>query len=153
MCAPSTLGSRGYGPNRASGYWTHGKQYTAQSNDRILLICQIETAGAVAEIDEICQIDGIDAVWIGPTDLAQSLGHLGDAEHPEMKKAINAIIEGAKRHDMPWGIPTKDLDTYEKYVQNGGTVMILGSDTRILREAGLEFVRGAAKQGRPDENA
>ena len=137
------LGLRGYGPNRASGFWTEGEQYNATANEDILLICQIELASAVAEIDEICQIAGIDGVWIGPTDLAQSMGHLGNPGHPEVKAAIDTIIETANRHGKPWGIPTGLVADYQRYVERGAVLMLLGSDTRILKSGAGELVTGA----------
>lgn len=135
------LGSRGYGPHRASGFWTRGEEYTAGSNDDILLICQIELASAVDEIDEICRIEGIDGIWIGPTDLAQSLGHLADAQHDEVQAAIAQIIETATRHEMPWGIPAGTPDALEGHVEKGGTIMVCGSDTGMLRGTAQGYVR------------
>jgi 2-keto-3-deoxy-L-rhamnonate aldolase RhmA len=137
------LGRRGYGPNRASHFWTRGKEYTANANQETLLICQIELASAVAEVDQICQVPGIDGVWIGPTDLAQSLGHLGDAQHPEVQAAIERVIESANRHGLPWGIPTANVQDYETYVQRAGVLMTLGSDSRLLWSGASEMVSKA----------
>ena len=134
---------RGFGPNRASGYWTNSKEYLGTANNDILLISQIEHPDAVADIDEICQIEGIDGILIGPGDLAQSLGHLGDLHHAEIQATIDGIIETANRHRKPWGIPVSQLEDYKRYVERGGTVMLLGSDTRILRAMGSQFVKGA----------
>ena len=142
ICKYHPLGMRGYGPNRASGYWTRGKEYVAASNDDILLIPQIEHLGAVADIDEICQIEGIDGILIGPGDLAQSLGHLENPQHPEVQATIEQIIKAANRHGKPWGIPVGTIEAYKEYVERGGTVMLLGSDTRMLRAMGSEFVNG-----------
>ncbi len=143
ICKYHPLGSRGYGPNRASGYWTRGKEYTASANEEILLICQIELASAVAEVDEICRIDGIDGFWIGPTDLAQSLGHLGDAENPEVVAAIDRIIEAANRHGMPWGMPIGSVEACKSHVERGGTIIVLGSDSRMIRQTGSGLVEKA----------
>jgi len=141
------LGKRGYGPNRASGYWVHAEEYNANANRDILLICQIEVASAVAEIGDICQISGIDGIWIGPMDLAQSLGHLANPDHPDVRAAIDQVVDAATRYGMPWGIPTGLLENYEKYVERGGVLMTLGSDTRILRAMGAELVAKARRVG------
>ena len=136
------LGMRGYGPNRASGFWSY-KQYTARANQDILLICQIELASAVADIDQICQVPGIDGFWIGTGDLSQSLGHIENPKHPEVQTAIDTIIESLIRHSKPWGIPTAIVKDYEHYVKRGGTLMTLGSDTRILKTGATELVASA----------
>lgn len=150
-CRYRPLGDRGYGPNRASAFFTREKDYVARANTDIVLICQVEHASAVAEIDEICCTDGIDGIWIGPTDLAQSLGHLGAPQHPEVVSAIDTIIDAATRHGRPWGIPTGAPEQFAAYVARGGTLMVLGSDTRILRVEGARFVeqaRAVMREGR-----
>lgn len=134
------VGNRGYGPNRASDFWTRGKEYTARANEDILLITQIELASAVAEVDAICQIPGIDGLWIGPADLAQSLGHLGNPQHPEVVLAIDEIIESANRHNKPWGIPTGSVPDYQKYIKRGAVLMTLGSDSRLLLNSATDMV-------------
>ncbi len=97
----------------------------------------------MAEIEEICQISGIDGLFIGPTDLAQSMGHLGDPAHADVQAAIDRIIEVSNRHGKCWGIPTGTIDDYQRYVQRGAVLMLLGSDTRILKAGAAELVAGA----------
>lgn len=127
------LGMRGYGPNRASNFMTELKSYNENANRDVILICQIELASAVKDIDKICGIPGIDGIWIGPTDLAQSMGHLGNPAHPDVQTAIKQIIDSANKHKMPWGIPTAKIEDFKKYVSMGGTIMTVGSDTSMLR--------------------
>ncbi|MSO21735.1 MAG: hypothetical protein EXQ58_00470 [Acidobacteria bacterium] len=146
------LGERGYGPNRASDFWTRGKQYTETANQDIIVIGQIELASAVAEAKAICEIPGLDGIWIGPTDLAQSLGHLGDPNHPDVQSAIETIIDTATRQAKPWGIPTGSVEDYERYVKRGGQLMTLGSDSRMLLSSGSDFVR-KARQVTPSDGS
>ncbi len=143
ICKYHPLGSRGFSPNRASGYWTHGKEYLASANQDVLLLCMIEHVGAVREIDEICRIEGIDGLWIGPADLAQSLGHLGDTQHADVRSAVDKTIDEATKAGMPWGIPTNDVETFAQYVARGGIVMTLGADTRWLRVGATTFMNDA----------
>ena len=143
ICKYHPLGRRGYGPNHASGFWSRTTEYLANANRDILLICQIELASAVAEVEEICQIEGIDGIWIGPTDLAQSLGHLGDPAHPDVRAAVDKVIETANALGKPWGIPVGTLPDLERYIGRGGQVMVMGSDTRMLRVGTTEIVNGA----------
>jgi len=136
------LGRRGFGPNRASGFWSN-PNYTAAANHEIMLICQIEVASALAEVEEICRIPGIDAIWIGPGDLAQSLGHLGNPAHPDVRAATDKIVETANRCHKPWGVPAATVDEYRRWVARGGLLMTLGSDTRILAARAGELVAQA----------
>jgi 4-hydroxy-2-oxoheptanedioate aldolase len=137
------LGRRGFGPNRASDFSTKSSQYVETANQEIVLIGQIELASAVAEAKAICEMPGMDGVWIGPTDLAQSLGHLGNPNHPDVQTAINTVIEAASQHSRAWGIPTGSVDDYERYLKRGAIIMTLGSDSRILLNGGSELVRRA----------
>lgn len=129
------LGMRGYGPNRASNFMTELKTYNEISNRDVMLICQIELASAVKDVDKICSIPGIDGIWIGPTDLAQSMGHLGNHNHPDIQAAIKLVIDTANKHKMPWGIPTASAVDFNKYASMGGTILTAGSDTSMLRNA------------------
>lgn len=147
------LGTRGYGPNRASAFFTRSDEYTAGANKRILLICQVELASAVEHIEEIAQIPGIDGLWIGPTDLAQSLGRIGQPKHPDVVAAVDRIIEVANRHGRPWGLPTSAVEDFEHYTSRGGTLMVLGSDTGLLRAIATERVSKARDKLQHDTDA
>jgi 2-keto-3-deoxy-L-rhamnonate aldolase RhmA len=94
-------------------------------------------------VDSICQIPGIDGIWIGPTDLAQSLGHLGNPEHPEVQAAIEKVIVSANQHGKPWGIPTGTVQDCEKYIGQGAVLMTLGSDSRLLLSGATDMVTQA----------
>jgi 2-keto-3-deoxy-L-rhamnonate aldolase RhmA len=139
------LGTRGFGPNRASAFFTRSDEYTAGANERVLLICQIELASAVEHIDEIAQIRGIDGLWIGPTDLAQSLGRICQPKHPEVVAAIDRVIGALNRYARPWGLPTSNAEDFARYVARGGTLMVLGSDTGLLRAVATERI-GKARE-------
>lgn len=143
ICKYHPLGMRGYGPNLATDFFTEVENYNANANQNIVLICQIELAEAVDHAEEICGIPGLDAIWIGPTDLAQSLGHLGNPAHPDVQVHIDKIIDAAQRAGMPWGIPTTTVEDYQRYVDRGATVMTLGSDTRMLMNTARGLVSDA----------
>jgi 2-keto-3-deoxy-L-rhamnonate aldolase RhmA len=142
ICKYAPMGSRGFGPNRASGFWSN-TEYVASANRNVFLICQIELASAVEAADEICRVKGLDGIWIGPGDLAQSLGYLNEPSHPKVQAAIDSVIEAANRNRMPWGMPAGNPDDYKRRVQSGGTLMVLGSDTRLIRTGAMELLRAA----------
>jgi 2-keto-3-deoxy-L-rhamnonate aldolase RhmA len=139
------VGERGFGPNRASDFWSRGSEYVKEANREVLLICQVELASAVADVDAICDTPGVDGIWIGPGDLAQSLGHLADTSHPDVLAAIDQVIAAATRHGKPWGIPTGSVEEFERYARRGGTILTVGSDTRVLKNAGGELAARARK--------
>jgi len=144
------LGNRGYGPLRATDFWAHTKEYNARANKEILLICQVECPGAVNEIEKIVQIDGLDGIWIGPGDLAHSMGHMGNVNHPDVQASIIRVIKAAIKHGKPWGIPVRTVEDMLRYVRQGALLMTLGSDSFLLSsssaqlaQAGLAAMAGA----------
>ena len=126
------LGKRGYGPLRATDFWAHAKEYNARANKEILLICQIERPGAVNDIDEIVQIPGLDGIWLGPGDLAHSMGHMGNVNHQDVQASITKVINAATKHGKPWGIPVRTVKDLMCYVEQGALLMTLGSDSFLL---------------------
>ena len=102
-CRYPPVGTRGIGPLRASGYFVHARQYFEKANQEIAAIVQIETREAVEELDDILAVDGLDAIFIGPADLAAALGHFLDAEHEEVRTCVQEILDRAKKAGVPAG--------------------------------------------------
>ena len=129
-------GIRGYGPRRASMYGLKIKEYLASADEEVMVIAQIETRKAIENLNEILSVKGVDAIFIGPYDLATSLGYLGDPSHPEVQEAIKNILEKALKHNVPAGIyipPEPELAL--KYIDMGFKFIALGSDVRMLISA------------------
>ena len=76
-CLYPPEGVRGVGVGRASGYGAKVPEMLSNSNKELVIVCQIETAEAVANIQDMVQVDRVDAFFVGPFDLSGSLGHLG----------------------------------------------------------------------------
>lgn len=89
------LGTRGLAGVRAADYAQAIplSEYTQQANAETLVVVQIETAEAVKHLSEIVAVEGLDVVFIGPTDLSHSLGVTGQMEHPKMKAAVEEIVQ------------------------------------------------------------
>lgn len=79
------------GSPRAQGYGQNVREYLERANDAILLMVAAETPTAVANLDAILAVEGVDGVFIGPMDLATSMGHLGNPAHPSVQQAIAGI--------------------------------------------------------------
>jgi len=83
-------GVRGVGSGLArSSRWSDYPRYLHEADDSICLLVQVETASALAQLDEIAAVDGVDGVFIGPADLSASMGHLGNPGHPDVRAAID----------------------------------------------------------------
>ena len=95
-CRYTPLGNRGWGPRRPSEYGRREQaQIVREANEGLFVAAQIENTQAVAELDEIVAIEGLDALAVGPYDLSASLGVLGQIEHPSVLEAIERIIAAA----------------------------------------------------------
>jgi len=79
------------GSPRACGYGQGGKEYFEHANQEILLYIALETPQSIENLDEILQVTGVDGIFIGPMDLATSMGYLGNPGHPEVQAAIRGI--------------------------------------------------------------
>lgn len=91
-CRYPPQGIRGVaGSPRAQGYGQNVREYLVRANDEILIITAVETPDAVANLDGILAVDGVDGVFIGPMDLATIMGHLGDPTQREVQEAIAEI--------------------------------------------------------------
>jgi 2-dehydro-3-deoxyglucarate aldolase/4-hydroxy-2-oxoheptanedioate aldolase len=91
-CKYPPAGIRGVaGSPRAAGYGQNPKEYLTQANDEILIITAVETPEAVANLDEILAVEGLDGIFIGPMDLATSMGHPFDPAHPDVQETIGQI--------------------------------------------------------------
>ena len=137
---PANFGYRSSGPTRAKLYG--GDDYGDHANDEILTLAMIETAQAMENIDAIMSVEGLDGVYVGPSDLGQSMG-LGtglDRQEPEMLEAINHIAASAKKHGIVCGIHTGDPMYASERLANGYNYITIGSDFGLLNAAAKQAV-------------
>jgi len=109
--------------------------YQKRVNDEIVVAVQIESPHAVDDVDEICAVEGVDAVFIGPSDLAASLGRLGDASHPEVQDAMRRVIDRARAANVAVGILAPVEADARRYMDMGVTMVAVGSDQGLFRAA------------------
>jgi 2-dehydro-3-deoxyglucarate aldolase len=129
------LGVRGVSVSHRSNRYGTVPNYFEVINDNISVIAQIESRKAVAAIDEICAVDGVDCVFIGPSDLAAGYGYLGNPLHPEVQEAMQRIIASAKAHGKPAGILAPVEADARRYLEMGVTFVAVGSDLGVFRNA------------------
>ncbi|MBK7744018.1 MAG: HpcH/HpaI aldolase/citrate lyase family protein [Betaproteobacteria bacterium] len=124
-------GLRGVAGSTRAGNYTRYKDYMARANDEIGLVLQIESREALDDLDAICRVPGVDAVFIGPSDLAASLGHRGQAGHPVVQAAISDAFRTARQAGRASGILAADGKA-EAYLDQGATMVGVGTDLHLL---------------------
>ena len=111
--------------------------YLAKVMDRTLIMAQIETQGGLNAVEEIAAVEGIDLLFVGPNDLSATMGHLGEQDHPTVRKAIDRIVAAAKAKGKFLGtVPTKERDAKTLFAA-GFDMVVSGSDVSLLREAAV----------------
>ncbi len=106
--------------------------YLTKANAEICVLVQVETRSALGEIEAIAEVEGIDGVFIGPSDLAASLGHLGNPQHPDVQKAIENAGKRLKAVGKPAGILTGNEEEARRYIGWGYLFVAVGADVGLL---------------------
>ena len=141
-------GIRGVGSavGRAS-QWSARSDYLDVADEEVCLLVQAETVTALSNLAEICGVDGIDGVFIGPADLAASMGHRGQPGHPEVQAAIEAAMRTIVASGKAAGTLTSDQKLARRYLQLGCTFVAVGVD--VLLYAGAARKLAADFDGTP----
>jgi 4-hydroxy-2-oxoheptanedioate aldolase len=127
-------GIRGMAGARASR-WGRIANYAKEANDQVCLLVQVETREAIANLDAIAAVDGVDGVFIGPSDLSAGFGHVGDPWHPEMQKVIADAFKRIQAAGKAVGILTLDETLARQHVEMGATFIALGTDSNLMLKA------------------
>ena len=148
-CKYPPQGKRGMAATivRASGYGADWRAYAKSANDEILVICQIESGAAVAAVEEIAAVEGVDMLFIGPFDLSASVGHLGEPDHPEVLEMIEQVEAAAKSAGKLLGSIPSEARPSRDLFQKGYGLVVADCDVVLLREAasaGASALRNAA---------
>jgi len=106
--------------------------YAKRAHEELCLLVQIETQEALDDLEAIASIDGVDGIFVGPGDLAASLGHVGELAHPDVKRAIEDAIRRIRSSNKPAGILTSDPAFAKRCIELGTTFTAVGVDAGIL---------------------
>jgi 2-keto-3-deoxy-L-rhamnonate aldolase RhmA len=148
------LGFRGVGLARAQGYGQRFKEYVTEANDSTLVIVQIEHKDAVANIEAILDVPGIDGTFIGPYDLSLSMGLPGQLAHPDIIDAQQRVLAATKARGLAPGIhlvhPDRAAVGLEGAIREGYQFIALGTDILFLGDSCRDLARlgRAAVSGR-----
>ncbi|WP_437582465.1 HpcH/HpaI aldolase family protein [Paramicrobacterium sp. CJ85] len=129
-------GKRGVGSSLArAARWNRVDGYLAAAEDTVSLYVQIETAEAVANAREIAAVDGIDGVFIGPADLAASMGYLGQQSHPDVVAAVESTIAAMREMGVPVGVNAFAPEAARNYLDKGVSFILVAADVALLARA------------------
>lgn len=135
------LGTRGFAAvHRASGYGT-ATDYAQRANDSVFTIIQLETPAAVAALEEIAAVPGVDALFLGPGDLAANMGHIGHIAHPEVQAVIEDVARRCRAIGMPCGIVGPTPEMVSRFVSLGYGFVAVASDMGMLMRQAQTFIQ------------
>ncbi len=134
------MGQRSFGPIRASVYG--GSDYGSKANQEILIFAMTETAQAVANIEEIMSVEGLDGVYVGPADLSLSMGFTPgmDPTEPKVVGAIDTIIDAGKKHGKHVGQHCGSPEYAKSLIAKGMDWVTLLGDGRLLTSAAAQIL-------------
>jgi 2-dehydro-3-deoxyglucarate aldolase/4-hydroxy-2-oxoheptanedioate aldolase len=128
-------GIRGVASGRATEYGDDFQEYVETANDSIVTIVQIESKRGLENVTGIAEVDGIDAVFVGPADLSANLGIFAEWENNRLEEAIQRVIGAGNEAGVPVGTLVVDPDDIEMRVEQGFDYLIVGKDTSHLASA------------------
>ncbi len=128
-------GVRGLNTQGADANFTHKSQLELahDANRDHFVAIQVETLGALEEADAIARIDGVDLLFVGPADLSQALGVIGQPDHEKVWAAIDRVAEACRRHGKAWGIVPASPAYADRCAQKGCRMITFGSDVAAMR--------------------
>lgn len=151
-CRYSPKGYRSFGPTRA--IWYNGADYYKHANDSVITFAMIETKKAVEDLDNILSVPGLDAIYVGPADLAITYGvePSGTPDNPVVVDAIKQIVAGAKKHKVVAGIHCGSTAFAKQMIGLGFQFVTIMADNALLAGAAKAAVTdmrqgGGGKQG------
>jgi 4-hydroxy-2-oxoheptanedioate aldolase len=139
-CRYPPAGYRSYGPYRALLYG--GEDYTKYADETVVTIAMIETRQALENLEGIMDVEGLDAVFVGPSDLGQSLGYGPgpDREEPEVVEAIERVLAAASERGLAAGIFAGSSEHASRMIEKGFRFVNVSTDVRLMAGAAAEIV-------------
>ena len=112
-------------------------EFAERANRDTFVAIQIETAQAVEEVDAIAAIDGVDLLFVGPSDLSQAMGSIGDFTGERSMAAVDKVAAACRAHGKQWGAVTPSPAYAAMLVEKGCTLISATNDVKLV-SAGLE---------------
>nr|WP_284618859.1 aldolase/citrate lyase family protein [Rubrivivax pictus] len=128
-------GIRGVGAGGArASRWGARRDYTDVADDEVCLIVQAETVTSLKNLEAICAVDGVHGVFIGPSDLAASMGHRGNPGHPDVQAAIEGAVKTIVASGKAAGTMSIDAAQCRRYLDYGAQFVAVGIDITLLAQ-------------------
>ncbi|MEL7121393.1 MAG: HpcH/HpaI aldolase/citrate lyase family protein [Bacteroidota bacterium] len=129
-------GIRGIGAGFArAAQWGRVDDYLHMANEQMCCICQVETVKGVEALDEMLKVEGLDVIFIGPADLAASMGYLGQAAHPEVVQLIIDCIKKIVKARKSAGFLTSHKPSIQAFIDAGAKMIGVGADATLFADA------------------
>jgi 4-hydroxy-2-oxoheptanedioate aldolase len=126
-------GSRGLAGVRAASYGAVPlAEYTVQANEATMVVIQVETRAAVERVGEIAAVEGVDVVFVGPTDLSQAFGVTGQTGHPVLERAYDEIAEAVAASPAALGVLAADEAGAEGWYERGARYIAVTIDALVV---------------------
>lgn len=136
-------GVRGVGSALArAARWNRIPDYLAGATGTISVTVQIESTTAVNSVEPILAVDGVDAIFVGPSDLAASMGLLGQQEHPDVRAAVEHCLTAARQAGKPAGVNAFTPTTARHYLDAGARFILVGADVALLARGSEALAAG-----------
>ena len=126
------VGERSVGIGRAQGYGLRFTEYLEVANEQTAVVVQIEHRDAVADVNQIVAVPGIDAVFVGPYDLSNSMGLVGQVSHPDVRAAIDKVRAACAQTNLPTGIFCSTAEQAVREIKAGVTLLAVGADISLM---------------------
>lgn len=139
-CRYPPVGRRGSGAALATSTWPDVRPYFDSADANVVVVAMIEEACAVEEVDAIAATPGVDVLFVGTSDLAFSLGHRGQMDHPEVLAAVAEVKRAADRHGKVAGRPAATAAAVAQYVGEGFRFFQAPSDLTLFAEAARQWL-------------
>ena len=136
-------GKRGVGLYRASRYGSKFEEYKKWLENELVIVAQIEHIEAVKNIDEILDVEGIDATIIGPYDLSGSMGCPGEFERNDFKEAISQVLKSCRKKNIPSGFHVVDTNPkkLQEKIDEGCTFLAYGIDYFFMKDLAIKGMK------------
>ena len=145
-CRYPPAGIRGITVSGRGSHYGRVPDYLKRADGEICVLVQVETGEALGRIEEIASVDGVDGVFIGPSDLSASLGHLGNPGHPDVQAAIQDAVRRLSALGKPAGILTPSEADARRYIEWGYRFVAVGSDLGLMAKHADALAKAFAGQ-------
>jgi 2-dehydro-3-deoxyglucarate aldolase/4-hydroxy-2-oxoheptanedioate aldolase len=137
-----TAGIRGVaGSVRAAHYGNNPSKYLETADQEIFVMIAVETYEAVENIDELISVDGVDGIFIGPTDLSSSMGYLGDPTKPQVQEAIKLVERSVIPSSSALATISGSFEDAKAKYARGYDIITLMSDTSTLSKTACDLIK------------